>query len=47
MNGELEIADDEADLVREIFDMFTNGDIGINSVAKRLNEKGFKKKRYR
>lgn len=44
VNGELEIAEDEADLVREIFDMFTNGDIGINSVAKRLNEKGFKKK---
>ena len=42
--GKLEIADDEADLIREIFKMYVETNAGINAVAKRLNQKGFKKK---
>ena len=43
-DGELKIAEDEADLVREIFEMYIEGKTGINTVARRLNERGFKKK---
>lgn len=43
-NGELKIADDEAELVREIYRMFTEENIGLNTVARRLNENGWKKK---
>ena len=42
--GELKIADDEADLVREIYRMFTEENVGISTVARRLNERGIKKK---
>ena len=44
VDGELKIAEDEADLVREIFAMYIEGKTGINTVARRLNERGFKKK---
>ena len=44
VNGELLIAEDEADLVREIFDMYTNQRMGINAVAKRLEAQGKIKK---
>ena len=43
-NGELKIAEDEADLIREIFKLFNEGINGINTVARRLNELGYKKK---
>jgi site-specific DNA recombinase len=43
-DGELKIAEDEADLVREIFKTYIEGKVGINTVARRLNEKGYKKK---
>lgn len=44
VNGELQIAKDEADLVREIFDLYTNQLLGINAVAKRLEAQGNTKK---
>ena len=44
VDGELKIAEDEADLVREIFETYIEGKVGINTVARRLNEKGYKKK---
>lgn len=43
-DGELKISDDEADLVREIFKVYIEGKNGINTVARRLNERGLKKK---
>ena len=44
VNGELQIAEDEADLIREIYRMFTEENVGLNSVARRLNDRGYKKK---
>ena len=44
VEGELQIADDEADLIREIFKMYLMPNMGINTVARRLNQQGFKKK---
>ncbi len=43
-DGELKIADDEAELIRTIYDMYLNNNYGMNRIAKRLNERGFKKK---
>ena len=40
----LEIEEDEAELVREIYKMFTESSIGMNAIAKRLNNRGLKKK---
>ena len=42
--GHLIIADDEAELIREIFHLYTENPIGMNGVARRLNERGLKKK---
>ncbi len=44
VDGELQIADDEADLIRIIFQMYLMPNVGINTVARRLNQMGFKKK---
>lgn len=44
VEGKLEIEEDEAELVREIYRMFTEGSIGMNAIAKRLNNRGLKKK---
>ena len=40
----LEVAEDEADIIRLIFDKYVNTPMGTNSVAKWLNEHGYKKK---
>jgi DNA invertase Pin-like site-specific DNA recombinase/uncharacterized protein YlaN (UPF0358 family) len=38
----LEIIDNEADVVRMIFDLYVNEDMGFEKIANRLNELGFK-----
>ena len=43
IDGELVIQEDEAVAVRLIFDKYTNGNMGINAVAKWLNDNGYKK----
>jgi DNA invertase Pin-like site-specific DNA recombinase len=43
-NNKLLIAEDEADVIRIIFDKFVNTDMGYNGVAKYLNLQGIKKK---
>ena len=43
-NGELVIAEDEADIIRMIFDRYINTDDGINGVANYLNNHGYTKK---
>lgn len=44
INGVLEIAEDEAEAVRIIFDKYVNTEMGSNGVAKYLNQQGIKKK---
>ncbi len=44
IQGELHIAEDEAEVIRKIFDLFTTTELGINGVAKELNLQGIKKK---
>ena len=43
-NGQLVIAEDEAETVRYIFELYTSYPLGANGVAKRLNAEGIKKK---
>ena len=43
-NGELVIAEDEADTIRLIFDRYINTDDGINGVANYMNNHGYTKK---
>ncbi len=45
VDGKLEIADDEVEVIRIIFDKFVNTTIGINGIAKYLNDNGFVKKK--
>lgn len=45
VDGKLEIAEDEVEVIRIIFDKFVNTTIGINGIAKYLNDNGFKKKK--
>ncbi len=40
-----EIVEDEAALVRHIFDLYTDEDLGIRRIVKRLNEEGFRTRR--
>lgn len=42
--GELVITEDEADIIRMIFDRYINTDDGINGVANYLNNHGYTKK---
>lgn len=44
VDGKLEIAEDEVEVIRIIFDKFVNTTVGINGIAKYLNDNGFKKK---
>lgn len=44
VNGNLEIAEDEAEIIRIIFDRYIHTNDGINGVAKYLNSQGFLKK---
>ena len=44
VDGNLEIAEDEVEVIRIIFDKFVNTTVGINGIAKYLNDNGFKKK---
>ena len=43
-NGILVVDEDEAKIIRLIFDKFINGDMSMNQIAKFLNENGYKKK---
>ena len=44
-NGKLVIAEDEAEVIREIFHRYTFGGLGLGRVAISLNQQGFKKKK--
>ena len=44
-NGELIIADDEADIIRLIYDKYINTTMGINAIAAYLNQNGYRKKK--
>lgn len=44
IKGELHIVEDEAELIRLIFKQFITTNMGINGVAKWLNDQGYKKK---
>ena len=44
VNGELEIAEDEAPVIKQIFDLYANTNKGINGVAKELSIQGIRKK---
>lgn len=44
VNGSLEVADDEKDLIQEIFRLYVQENLGVNGVARVLNEKGITKK---
>ena len=43
-NGELLIAEDEAEVIRVIFDRYIHSNDGVNGVAKYLNQHGYTKK---
>lgn len=43
-NGELLIAEDEAEVIRVIFDRYIHSNDGVNGVAKYLNQCGYTKK---
>lgn len=45
VNGELLIAEDEAETIRLIYDKFVHTNMGINSIAAYLNQHGYKKKK--
>lgn len=45
VNGELKIAEDEADIIRIIYDKFIHTTMGANAVAKYLNRQGYIKKK--
>lgn len=42
-NGELKIAEDEADVIRAIYDQYLHTNTGVNGVAKYLNSHGYTK----
>ena len=44
VDGELEIADDEAEIIRIIYDKFVNTTMGMAAIAAFLNNSGYKKK---
>lgn len=44
VNGELKIAEDEAEVIRVIYDKFANTTMGIAAIASYLNNSGYKKK---
>ena len=44
VDGELEIAEDEAEIIRIIYDKFANTTMGIAAIATFLNNSGYKKK---
>lgn len=44
VNGELKIAEDEAEAIRKIFDLYVNTEFGSNKIAKYLEQQGIKKK---
>ena len=44
-NGELLIAEDEADIIRLIYDKYINTTMGINAIAAYLNQNGYRKKK--
>lgn len=44
VNGELQIAEDEAEVIRIIYDKFANTTMGIAAIATFLNNSGYKKK---
>ena len=43
VDGKLEIAEDEVEVVRLIYDRYIHTNDGINGVAKYLNDHGYKK----
>ena len=43
-NGELHIAEDEAPVIREIYDKYVNTNMGIHAICKHLMNQGFVKK---
>lgn len=43
VNGELQIAEDEAPIIRMIYDKFVNTTMGIGAIAVFLNQKGYRK----
>jgi len=43
-NGELKIAEDEAEIIRLIYEKYINTNMGVGGVAKYLNQHGFEKK---
>src|SRR5699024_12322781 len=43
--GELEIAEDEAEIIRLIFDKYINTTMGVNGIAAWLNQQGYQKKK--
>ena len=44
VNGELVVAEDEAEAIKLIFDMYTKNGFGIEKIAKEMNLRGIKKK---
>ena len=44
VNGELQISEDEANVIREIYDKYVNTNMGINAICKHLTNQGFVKK---
>lgn len=45
VDGELEIAEDEAEIIRLIFDKYINTTMGVNGIAAWLNQQGYQKKK--
>ena len=45
VNGELQIAEDEAEIIRLIYDKFIHTNMGISAIAVWLNQHGYKKKK--
>ena len=45
MNGELQIAEDEAEVIRLIYDKFIHTNMGMSAIASWLNQHGYKKKK--
>lgn len=44
-NGRLVVEEDERDIIAEIFDKFVNTNMGVNTIARDLNQRGITKKR--
>ena len=45
VSGELQIAEDEAEIIRLIYDKFIHTNMGISAIAAWLNQHGYKKKK--